>query len=401
MSRRSGPHPLAAHLATLWASAAQCGVAAQALPEIGDLWHPRVRERARALAATLAADDAARDFAAKTQQRLVARLEEVHRGLRAYQAHPYVRTLVEPPVMARAGAARLLDYAGPHRNGQGAPVVFVPSLVNPATVLDLNEERSLLRWLARQGAHVLLVDWGEPGAAEAGFSLDDYAARHLPALIEALGEPVILAGYCLGGLLAVATAVLHPERVKGLALLAVPWDFAGYPDQARAGLHGLWRNWAAASQALGAMPMEALQLAFAALDPTLMERKFSAFARLDPLSDEAARFVALEDWANSGPPLVASAAHQAFERFFMANDSGEGRWRIGDTPILPQHLKLPALAILSANDRLVPYPAAAPLARAIAGCTAITVDAGHVGMVVGSRARELLWEPLARWLQAR
>jgi hypothetical protein len=50
------------------------------------------------------------------------------------------------------------------------------------------------------------------------------------------------------------------------------------------------------------------------------------------------------------------------------------------------------LNIVSSRDRLVPE-AAAPDAG-----VRITVDAGHVGMMVGSRARTLLYEPLAHWL---
>jgi polyhydroxyalkanoate synthase len=39
--------------------------------------------------------------------------------------------------------------------------------------------------------------------------------------------------------------------------------------------------------------------------------------------------------------------------------------------------------------------------RSLAGAlgTALRLDAGHVGMVVGGRAPELLWHPLASWLK--
>jgi polyhydroxyalkanoate synthase len=35
---------------------------------------------------------------------------------------------------------------------------------------------------------------------------------------------------------------------------------------------------------------------------------------------------------------------------------------------------------------------------ALGTVTALQLDAGHVGMVVGRRARDLLWEPLADFL---
>ena len=65
---------------------------------------------------------------------------------------------------------------------------------------------ALMRWLARQGLRPLLVDWGEPGPAEASFNLDAYVTGPLHELVASLGTPVTLAGYCLGGTLAWAVA---------------------------------------------------------------------------------------------------------------------------------------------------------------------------------------------------
>jgi polyhydroxyalkanoate synthase len=88
----------------------------------------------------------------------------------------------------------------------------------------------MLRHLAVNGTRVLLLDWGWPGEAERHFSLTDYIAGRLeraltsPAMM-ALG-PAVLVGYCMGGLLALAEALRRPDRVRALALLATPWDFA-------------------------------------------------------------------------------------------------------------------------------------------------------------------------------
>ena len=54
--------------------------------------------------------------------------------------------VAEPAVLWRGGSARLLDYGG-----AGRPVLFVPSLVNRAYILDLAPGRSLVRHLAARG----------------------------------------------------------------------------------------------------------------------------------------------------------------------------------------------------------------------------------------------------------
>lgn len=76
-------------------------------------------------------------------------------GLKAYQEADRVPAPPNVPVAAEAERARLLDYGG-----DGPAVMFVPSLINPPTILDLAEDNSLLRWLSQNGVHPYLVDWG-------------------------------------------------------------------------------------------------------------------------------------------------------------------------------------------------------------------------------------------------
>lgn len=308
-------------------------------------------------------------------------------GLRAYQQAERPPERVPPPVVARAGRAVLRDYGG-----AGPPVVFVPSLINPPFVLDLAEGQSLLGWLATQGLRPLLVDWGTPGPEHRDQSIDDHVADLLVPLLAALGEPVLLAGYCLGGTIATAAAALHP--VAGLALIAAPWRFARYGTEARATIAGHWEAARPACEALGLVPMEALQAGFWQLDPARTIAKFERFATLDPESDAARGFVALEDWANGGAPLTLAAGRQLFERFYAADRPGRGAWWLRGSRITPARLACPTIAFVSTSDRIVPA-ASAPLlpdSRRLA--------AGHVGMIVGSRARAQVWEPLRDWLLA-
>ena len=53
---------------------------------------------------------------------------------------------------------------------------------------------------------------------------------------------------------------------------------------------------------------------------------------------------------------------------------------------------VPVLNIVSTSDRIV------PAATALRAGERLELAQGHVGMVVGSKAKEKLWEPLADWL---
>ena len=288
------------------------------------------------------------------------------------------------PAIADALGASLRDYGG-----SGPPLVVVPSLINPPRVLDLTG-RSLLRWLAGRESRVLLVDWGEDVDARRHLSVGGHVEAILLPFLGSIGESAHLAGYCLGGTMAVAAASLAP--VRSLATIAAPWRFSGFPDQARAEIAGLWQAAQPAAELLGLLPMEVLQSGFWSLDPARTVAKFERFATLDPTGEEAAAFVALEDWANEGPPVGIAAAREMFEDLFAADLTGRGEWRVGGRVIDPAALSCPTLNIVSTTDRIV------PAASAIGTGERIDLALGHVGMVVGRRAREAVWHPLADWL---
>lgn len=279
----------------------------------------------------------------------------------------------------------LRDYGG-----MGRPTVFVPSLINPPNVLDLDRDNSLLRWLATQGVRPLLLDWGRPVPDERDLGVAGHVETLLVPLLAALGEPVNLAGYCLGGTMALAAAARHP--VASLTLIAAPWHFDGFPPQSRSGLLSLWEAAQPTAERLGVLPMEVLQTSFWQLDPARTVTKFERFATLDPESAAARGFVALEDWANDGPPLTYGAGRELLVHMFGANRPGAGEWMVGGAPVDPSAITCPVLDIASTTDRIVPAASAARLG------TTLSLDLGHVGMIVGRRARELLWKPLAHWL---
>ncbi|MCL2429298.1 MAG: alpha/beta fold hydrolase [Alphaproteobacteria bacterium] len=326
-------------------------------------------------------------------------------GIAAYRRHPFRRELPDPPAPWHEGGSRLLDYGrGADATPDAPAALFVPSLVNRAYVLDLAPGRSMLRWLAGQGIRPLLLDWGWPGQIERRFGLTDYVAGRLERALEAAarlaGGPLALVGYCMGGTLAVAAAGRRPDLVRGLGLLAAPWDFhAGAPEQA----HLAQRSLALLEPALGfthTLSVDALQTIFAMLDPDGVANKYRAFARLAPDSDRARLFVALEDWLNDGVPLAAPVARECLGDWYGANSPAAGTWRIAGEPVDPALLSMPALVAVPARDRIVPPGSARPLAAAIPRASLYEPNAGHIGMAAGSTACRTLWPRLADWLRA-
>ncbi len=398
--QRLGPRPLPLHLLTQIATLMSSRAALPSLKNGSLAWNPRLRQTADQLRAALGQADAEafdRALAAEAGKRL----GDFLKGIDTYRRHPYRRRLPDPPVVWRQGTTRLLDYGLP--GAKGMPLLAVPSLINRAYILDLTATRSLMRTLARRGFRPFLLDWDAPGAAEMRFGLDDYIAVRLSAALDAVtkrvGPPAVL-GYCMGGLLALALAVLRPDDIRGLALFATPWDFH-QPDDSQGRMVASMRQPIEHALGLfGGMPVDLLQACFAALDPGGIERKFRALVEMGGASARARDFVALEDWLNDGVMLAGPVARECLFGWYVENRTALGKWRVAGKLVRPRLYKGPTLALLPLRDRIVPPASARALVAAMPQAEAVELDTGHIGMVTGALAPRQAYAHLARWLSA-
>ena len=328
------------------------------------------------------------------------RLELFLDGVLGYRRYPGARARSDRPVIWREGTSLLRDYR--RAADDAAPrLLVVPSLVNRYYILDLEPESSFLADMAARGYSPFVVDWDAPGPEEQAFDLTRYIAGRLEGALDAVkrqpGGPIIVIGYCMGGNLALALALRRQADVAALACLATPWDFHA-DNEAQARLIGaIGRNMDPLFQALGEMPIDVLQSFFAGLDPISILAKFRRFAGME--GDQARKFVALEDWLNDGVGLAAAVARECLTQWYGENSPARGKWLIAGEPVLPEKLRLPALAMVPNTDRIVPPKSALDLAQRLPQCESLTPAAGHIGMMVGGSARAKVWDPLDAWIR--
>ncbi len=326
-------------------------------------------------------------------------------GVRRYQRSHYVRPECPHPVVWQHRQARCL-YVQSHEHvpTDSSPVVlFIPSLINRYYILDLCARQSLVQYLADQGMHVYLVDWGEPSEVEADCGVETYITNYLVPLLAALRNhhdtPVTLTGYCVGGLLAMALAVLQPDDCAGLALLASPWDFHAEDTAASEwrNMHSLLTdNWCRSAPL---MPGEYLSWLFYLADPVRCEEKYSQFAHLEGDSEAYERFVAVEHWVNDSVPLTRRFAHDCLIGWVQHNQPARGQWRVAGQVMQPAQVSCPVLVAAPRRDRIVPPACALSLSGQLQNVEVLTPDTGHIGMIIGRKRHEALWEPLYAWIQ--
>jgi len=393
-----GPRPLSLHVsnsAITWDAVAENG--SQFLASLQ--WHDNLekdvtvlRQRLTALAVnTDRLDDVIASRAANRKNKFLS-------GVNSYLSHSHQPEEIKADSCFEVGRVKLHDYGG-----TGQPILMITSLINPNYIVDLMPGRSLVGFLKNAGYRPLLVNWGEPGPEERNFGLDQYIMKRLLPILnyaaDIAGGPIPVIGYCMAGTLAVALAVQAPTQVSKLALLAAPWDFkADVPHPGR-------RYAAHALKHLSKLPegatlsVDMLQSFFTSVDPTLSDRKFRRYAAGDYTGEKADFFSAMEVWANNSAPLASKVAQDCLQGWYQQNVTARHKWVIGGSVVRPADIVCPVWVASPKNDRLVPQESAFAVLKELRQAEKHEPPSGHIGMVVGDRAQEGLWEPLVKWLR--
>ncbi len=137
-------------------------------------------------------------------------------------------------VIARSEIAEIIQYSPTTAKVLKRPLLICPPWINKYYVLDLNEEKSFIKWAVDQGQTVFVISWVNPEKQHALKNWDNYIREGLQfgldAIETATGERQVNAlGYCVGGtLLSAAMALFAREgetRVASASLLTTQVDF--------------------------------------------------------------------------------------------------------------------------------------------------------------------------------
>ncbi|HEX8166363.1 MAG TPA: class I poly(R)-hydroxyalkanoic acid synthase [Beijerinckiaceae bacterium] len=142
-------------------------------------------------------------------------------------------------VVLRNDLIELIQYAPSTETVFRRPLLIVPPWINKFYVLDLNPDKSFIRWAVAQGLTVFVISWVNPDERHAGKDFSDYMREGIFAALDAVEQAtgerkVTTIGYCVGGtLLAVALAYMAAtgdDRVDSATFLTTQVDFTHAGD---------------------------------------------------------------------------------------------------------------------------------------------------------------------------
>jgi polyhydroxyalkanoate synthase subunit PhaC len=137
-------------------------------------------------------------------------------------------------VVGRSDVAEIIQYEPSTDKVLKRPLLICPPWINKFYILDLNPEKSFIRWAVAQGHTVFVISWINPDERHGNKDWEAYIREGLQygldTIESATGEKEVNAiGYCVGGtLLAAALALMAQEgdeRVRSVTFFTTQVDF--------------------------------------------------------------------------------------------------------------------------------------------------------------------------------
>jgi len=261
----------------------------------------------------------------------------------------------------------------------------------------------------RRGFDTYLVDWGVPTDADKFLTLDDYVNGSMLNIVDFLRErcdvpQVNVLGYCMGGTMSAIFTALHQQFVRNLILLAAGIDFSG--DD------GLLLKWTkpqyfdvdALVDVCGNVPPQYLQSIFLLLKPiqNLFEKPIALWERMDD-DQFVDDFLTMETWLQDNIPVPGEVFREFVKYLYQQNRLVKGQLPVGRHTVQLRTITCPVLNIMARKDDLVPCSQTLPFNDLVSSTDRKTMqlDAGHIGLAVGSKAQTELWPAAVDWLAQR
>jgi polyhydroxyalkanoate synthase len=292
-------------------------------------------------------------------------------------------------VIFRNDLIELIQYAPTTESVLKRPLLIVPPWINKFYILDLNPEKSFIRWAVSQGLTIFCISWVNPDERQAEKGFDAYMREGVLAALDAIeaatGEKRVTSiGYCVGGTLLSVTlaymAAVADDRIESATFFTTQVDFthAGdlkvYVDEAQV------------------QAVEALMKTRGYLEGSRMANAFNMLRPNDLiwpyvvdvyLKGKAPFPFDLLYW-NSDATRMPAANHSFYLRnCYLENKLSKGEMVVGGVQLDLNKVKIPIFNLATREDHIAPARSVHLGSKAFGGpVDYVLAGSGHIAGVV-------------------
>lgn len=292
-------------------------------------------------------------------------------------------------VIYRNEVMELIQYAPATETVLKRPLLIVPPWINKFYILDLNAEKSFIRWCVAQGLTVFCISWVNPDARHAAKDFESYMREGvfaaLDAIEQATGEKKVAAiGYCVGGTLLGVTlaymAAVRDRRIESATFFTTQVDFT------KAGELSVFVD----EEQIRAVEEQMAQRGY--LEGSRMAGAFNmlrpndliwSYAVNNYLKGKAPTAFDLLYW-NSDSTRMPAANHSFYLRScYLENKLSKGEMRIGGKPLDLRRVTIPIYNLAAREDHIAPAPSVFLGSKCFGGpVDYVMAGSGHIAGVI-------------------
>ena len=296
-------------------------------------------------------------------------------------------------VIAQDDICQIIQYTPTTDKVLKRPLMIVPPWINKFYILDLNPQKSFIRWAVEQGHTVFVISWVNPDKRHAKKDWEAYAREGIGFALDtieaATGEKKVNAiGYCVGGTLLAATLALHAQekdrRIASATFFTTQTDFthAGdlkvFADEAQIG------SIEASMEKNGYLDGSKMATAFNMLRASDLIWPFVVNNYLkgkDPMPFD------LLYW-NSDATRMPAANHSYYLRnCYLENNLSQDRMQLAGHTLHLKDIKIPVYNLAAREDHIAPARSAYVGGQLLGGkVTYVMAGSGHIAGVVNPPA---------------
>jgi polyhydroxyalkanoate synthase len=292
-------------------------------------------------------------------------------------------------VVFRNDVMELIQYAPATPQVLKRPLLIVPPWINKFYILDLNPEKSFVRWCVAQGLTVFCISWVNPDERHAAKDFESYMREGvmaaLGAIEDATGEKTVAAiGYCVGGTLLGVTlaymAATGDRRIESATFFTTQVDFAKAGELSVFVDEDQIRSVEEQMAQRGYLDGSRMAGAFNMLRPNDL---IWSYAINNYLKGKTPTAFDLLYW-NSDSTRMPAANHSFYLRScYLENRLARGEMRIGGKTLDLGQITIPIYNLAAREDHIAPAPSVFTGSQCFGGpVDYVVAGSGHIAGVV-------------------
>lgn len=281
-------------------------------------------------------------------------------------------------------------------------------MINHFYILDLENDRSFVRFLNESGYDVYLLNWGYPEDADRHMNFSHLLENRLIYFLDRVqqfsrSEKMHLVGHCLGGTIATMLAAYDGRYFQSLTLLTTPIDFSA-ESKFKSWIQKGHVDFDLLQEAYGNVPWPLLHASFLSLKPLGQYRRLKKYfsTRMTPAQKKS--FWAFEMWTHDSISFRGSSYLTLIKDLYRDNLLILNQFRVGKKILKLSNIQVPVLVVNSNEDTIVPPQSAALKKENLPNSPSVEnflFSGGHVGCLVNKKTQITLWPKIASWLESK